>query len=89
MELKLFLFLPIGRFSAPVKTNKQVLVPFEKVNKEESVPAKKLHRISVQGMYGQCPNSTNCRRAKTPEFETSVHIFRQYFQKLRGKNNRI
>ena len=36
-----FLFLPIGRFSAPAKTNKQVLVPFEKVNKQESVPAKK------------------------------------------------
>ena len=35
-----FLFLPIGRFSAPAKTNKQVLVPFEKVNKQESVPAK-------------------------------------------------
>ena len=26
---------------APAKTNKQVLVPFEKVNKQESVPAKK------------------------------------------------
>ena len=36
-------------------------------------------------MYGQCPNSTNCRRAKTPEFWTSVHIFRQYFQNLREK----
>jgi hypothetical protein len=35
------LFLPTGRFSAPAKTNKQVLVPFEKVNKQESVPAKK------------------------------------------------
>ena len=32
-----FLFLPIGRFSAPAKTNKQVSVPYKKINKQEWV----------------------------------------------------
>ena len=50
-----FLFLPIGRFSAPAKTNKQVLVPFEKVNKQAHVPSKKAEQISVQKCTGNVP----------------------------------
>ena len=85
-----FLFLPIGRFSAPAKTNKQVLVPFEKVNKQESVPAKK----SCTGfLYRKCTGNVPIVQIaverKPLNFERRSTYFDNILQKLEGKNNNI